>query len=175
MTWSSFWSAQACSLKVLRSSKPVFLGRTASVSVVIPVYWLLSYWDYWASGKQGHVWEFFSLCCHSLRTEHCTAAHVPTELFADYRKDVNSEKTVHLMCGIEFLSFMRKGTWLRTDVTCLRLDLLLLQTLAVDRNATVAVQLLSLRWWCLVLDGCAVVSALLVLLTAVPSEKKNGI
>lgn len=68
-----------------------------------------------------------------------------------------------------------KGAWLRTDVTCLRLVLLLRQTLAVDRNATVAMQLLSLRWWRLVLDGRAVVGSLLVLLTTIPPGGKKGI
>lgn len=178
-TRSSSWGTQACSLKVLRSSKLVFPGRTASVSVVIPVYWLLSSKGHIrrgvneASGEHGHVWEFFSLYCHSVWTEQRTAAHVPTELFADYRKDCSSEKNCLLNVWCWVSNIYAKGTWLRTDVTCLRLDLLLLQTLAVDRNATVAVQLLSLRWWRLVLDGRAVVSTLLVLLTAVPSGKNK--
>lgn len=71
------------------------------------------------------------------------------------------------------MCFVESGLLLRTDVACLRLDLLLLQTLAVDRNPTVAVQLLSLWGWRLVLDGRAVVSSLLVLLTAIPSERKR--
>lgn len=71
------------------------------------------------------------------------------------------------------MCFVGSGLLLRTDVACLRLDLLLLLTLAVDRNPTVAVQLLFLRGWRLVLDGRAVVSSLLVLLTAIPSEQKR--
>lgn len=62
-------------------------------------------------------------------------------------------------------------------VTCvclrLSLSLLLLQTLAVHRNAAVAVQLLALGGRRLVLVGRAVVGSLLVLLTAVPPELKE--
>lgn len=60
-------------------------------------------------------------------------------------------------------------------VTCMRLILgllLLLQTLAVHRNAAVTVQLLSFRWRRLVLVGCAVVGSWLVLLAAVPPERQ---
>lgn len=54
---------------------------------------------------------------------------------------------------------------------CLSLCLLLLQTLAVHRNAAVTVQLLSFRRRRLVLVGRAVVGPLLVLLAAIPSER----
>lgn len=54
--------------------------------------------------------------------------------------------------------------------TCLCLTLGLLQTLAVHRNAAVAVQFLPLWWRRLVGVGSAAVGSLFVLLTTVPSE-----
>lgn len=57
-------------------------------------------------------------------------------------------------------------------VTCLRLTLGLLQTLAVHRDAAVAVQLLPLWWRRLVLVCRAAVGSLFALLTTVPSESE---